>query len=90
MALIGGGLRANDSLSILLVLVFILAGLISILVHELGHALTVRKFGSTHRDHTSSFRRLRLFSLGTIKSQTILPRHRRRSCSATRTRPRAY
>ena len=45
MALIGGGLRANDSLSILLVLVFILAGLISILVHELGHALTVRKFG---------------------------------------------
>jgi len=45
MALIGGGLGANDSLSILLVLVFILAGLISILVHELGHALTVRKFG---------------------------------------------
>ncbi|MFQ3224692.1 MAG: stage IV sporulation protein FB [Lentimonas sp.] len=45
MALIGGGIGANDSLSILLVLVFILAGLISILVHELGHALTVRKFG---------------------------------------------
>jgi stage IV sporulation protein FB len=45
MALIGGGLSANDSLSILLVLVFILAGLISILTHELGHALTVRKFG---------------------------------------------
>ncbi len=36
MALIGGGLGANDSLSILLVLVFILAGLISILVHELA------------------------------------------------------
>lgn len=45
MALIGGGLGANDSLSILNVLIFILAGLISILVHELGHALTVRKFG---------------------------------------------
>ena len=45
MALIGGGLGANDSLSILKVLVFILAGLISILVHEFGHALTVRKFG---------------------------------------------
>jgi len=45
MALIGGGIGANDSLSILLVLVFMLAGLISILVHELGHALTVRKFG---------------------------------------------
>lgn len=45
MALIGGGLGANDSLSILLVGIFMLAGLISILVHELGHALTVRKFG---------------------------------------------
>lgn len=45
MALIGGGLSANDSLSILHVLVFILAGFISILVHELGHALTVIKFG---------------------------------------------
>ncbi len=45
MALIGGGLGANDSLSILLVLVFMLAGFISIMVHELGHALTVRKFG---------------------------------------------
>lgn len=45
MALIGGGLSANDSLSLLLVLVFMLAGFISILVHELGHALTVRKFG---------------------------------------------
>jgi Zn-dependent protease len=45
MALIGGGLGANDSLSILHVLIFIAAGLISILVHELGHALTVRKFG---------------------------------------------
>ena len=45
MALIGGGLGANDSLSILLVLIFMLAGFISIMVHELGHALTVRKFG---------------------------------------------
>lgn len=45
MALIGGALGANDSLSILLVLVFMLAGFISILVHELGHALTILKFG---------------------------------------------
>lgn len=45
MAVIGGGLSANDSASILNTLVFILAGLISILVHELGHALTVRKYG---------------------------------------------
>lgn len=45
MALIGGGLSARDSLSILLILIFILAGFVSILVHELGHALTIRKFG---------------------------------------------
>ena len=45
MALIGGGLTARDSLSILLVLIFMLAGFVSILVHELGHALTIRKFG---------------------------------------------
>ena len=45
LALIGGGLSARDSLSILLILIFMLAGFISILVHELGHALTIRKFG---------------------------------------------
>lgn len=45
LALIGGGLRANDAMSMLLVLLFVLAGFISILAHELGHALTVRRFG---------------------------------------------
>jgi stage IV sporulation protein FB len=45
LALIGGGLSANDSLSMLLVVIFVLAGFVSVLVHELGHALTVRKFG---------------------------------------------
>ncbi len=45
MALLGGGLSANDSTSMMLVLVFVFAGFLSILVHELGHALTIRKFG---------------------------------------------
>lgn len=45
MAFLGGGLNASDSLSILYVLMFVIAGFISILVHELGHALTIRKFG---------------------------------------------
>ncbi len=45
MVLIGGGFSANDSLSIMLVFVFVFAGFISILVHELGHALTIRKYG---------------------------------------------
>ena len=45
MALIGGGMRATDSLGMILVLVFVFAGFLSILLHELGHALTIRKFG---------------------------------------------
>ncbi|WPJ95048.1 site-2 protease family protein [Coraliomargarita algicola] len=45
MALIGGGLNAANSLDMLLVLVFIFAAFLSILIHELGHALTIRKFG---------------------------------------------
>ena len=45
LALIGGGLGANDALSMLNVVMFVLAGFVSVLVHELGHALTVRKFG---------------------------------------------
>ena len=45
MAFIGGGLSAANSLDIILVLVFIFAAFLSILIHELGHALTIRKFG---------------------------------------------
>jgi len=45
MTFIGGGLHASSSLDILLVLVFVFAGFLSILVHELGHALTIRKYG---------------------------------------------
>lgn len=45
MAFIGGALNASNSIEIMLVLVFIFAGFLSILVHELGHALTIRKYG---------------------------------------------
>ena len=45
MALIGGGLHAANSTDILLVLVFVFAGFLSIMIHELGHALTIRKYG---------------------------------------------
>ncbi len=45
MAFIGGGLHAANSVEILYVLVFIFAGFLSILVHELGHALMIRKYG---------------------------------------------
>jgi len=45
MAFIGGGLHASNSAEILLVLVFAFAGFLSILVHEMGHALMIRKYG---------------------------------------------
>ena len=45
MALIGGGLHAVNSTDILLVLVFVFAGFLSIMIHELGHALIIRKYG---------------------------------------------
>lgn len=46
MALIGGGNSANTRDALLRLTLFVLAGFISILVHELGHALTGRAFGA--------------------------------------------
>lgn len=46
LVLIGGGLNANSPSAILHVGLFTIAGFISVLVHELGHALTARKFGA--------------------------------------------
>ncbi|MDP3850627.1 MAG: site-2 protease family protein [Luteolibacter sp.] len=46
LALIGGALGANSASAILGVCLFLLAGFISVLIHELGHALTARKFGA--------------------------------------------
>jgi Zn-dependent protease len=46
LVLIGGALGADSASAILQTLLFVLAGFISILVHELGHALTARKFGA--------------------------------------------
>jgi Zn-dependent protease len=45
MAFIGGGLHAANSMDILLVLVFMFAGFLSILIHELGHAVAIRRYG---------------------------------------------
>jgi stage IV sporulation protein FB len=41
-----GGQNANTPDAILRIGLFVIAGFISILVHELGHALTARKFGA--------------------------------------------
>lgn len=55
LGLIGGGLSATDTASMLLVLVFILAGFLSILVHELGHALMIRNYGQPTEIHLIAF-----------------------------------
>jgi stage IV sporulation protein FB len=47
-AMIGGGLGANSPGTILAVLLFVLAAFVSILVHELGHALTGLRLGGGH------------------------------------------
>ncbi len=48
LGLLGSGWATQQTTgqNILLVLLFILAGFLSVLVHELGHALTGRKFGA--------------------------------------------
>ena len=46
LVIIGGALDATSAADILQIALFVLAGFISILVHELGHALTARKFGA--------------------------------------------
>jgi stage IV sporulation protein FB len=46
LAILGGALSADSSQAILSVGIFILAGFVSIMVHELGHALTAKKFGA--------------------------------------------
>ena len=46
LAIIGGALGANSPEALLRLGLFLLAGFISLMVHELGHALTARKFGA--------------------------------------------
>ena len=46
LAIIGGGAAADSKEAIIQLVLFLLAGLISILVHELGHALTGRAYGA--------------------------------------------
>jgi stage IV sporulation protein FB len=46
LAVLGGALHADSAAAILDIGLFLIAGFISVLVHELGHALTARKFGA--------------------------------------------
>jgi stage IV sporulation protein FB len=47
IALLGGAIRANTPQAVLLLLVWMVVVLVSILVHELGHALAGRRYGAT-------------------------------------------
>ncbi len=46
LALIGGALRIDSKEGMMFILFFLAAGFVSILVHELGHALIAVKFGA--------------------------------------------
>lgn len=46
LIIFGGALDADSANAILQIGLFVMAGFISILIHELGHALTARKFGA--------------------------------------------
>lgn len=47
LVIIGGARGGTSPAAILQIGLFVLAGFISILIHELGHALTARKFGAS-------------------------------------------
>jgi len=55
MAFIGGGMSANSTQDFLNLALFIMAGFISILIHEMGHALTIRKSGLPTQVTLSAF-----------------------------------
>ena len=55
LAVIGGGLQASNTEDLLLVAMFVLAGFISVLVHEMGHALMIRKYGQPTQVVLSAF-----------------------------------
>jgi len=45
MVFLGGGLDASSTEDFLKIALFVIAGFVSLLVHEMGHALTIRKYG---------------------------------------------
>lgn len=47
LVILGGAISADTATEIFQVVLFVMAGFISILVHELGHALTARSFGAS-------------------------------------------
>lgn len=55
LVILGGALRADSSAEIFRIVLFVLAGFVSILIHELGHALSARAFGAESRITLQAF-----------------------------------
>ena len=47
LVILGGAIGADSAAEVFRILLFVLAGFFSVLIHELGHALTARSFGAT-------------------------------------------
>lgn len=76
--LLGGGITAHTREAILSVVIFMIAALISILVHELGHALTGLRYGG-------GFARITLTAFGGLAyhdGAMLSPNHRFRMVAA--------
>ena len=64
LVIIGGATSARTGDAVFKILLFVIAGFISILVHELGHALTGRKFGAHSEITLQAFGGYAAFSEG--------------------------
>ena len=88
LVLIGGALDANSPAAILRIAIFVLAGFISILVHELGHALTARKFGARSEIVLQAFGGYAAYSGVRLTRPQSFRRHRSGPGSPDPARPR--
>jgi stage IV sporulation protein FB len=55
LVILGGALGADSSAEIFRIVLFVLAGFVSILIHELGHALSARAYGAQSRITLQAF-----------------------------------
>ena len=70
---LGGGLHISGSQDMIYTGLFMFAGFISIFIHELGHAMTVRSFGVPSAIRLMAFGGLAAYPAGTLnRKQTFL------------------